>query len=351
MSFLEAAVRIERSRFHLEIELAAAEGEIVAIVGPNGAGKSTLVNSLSGLIPVANGKVAVGGAVWEDTAARVRLRPQRRSVGVMFQHLALFANLSVLENVAYGLRSIHTSKSTAHQTALEILDRLGAERLARSPVAELSGGQAQKVALARALAAQPDLLLLDEPTSKLDVSSRTEVRRSLSSALQDFAGVSLLVTHQPVEALALAKRVLVLEEGIVTQRGTPTELQLRPRSSYVAQFVGVNLFEGRSSADQVQLTGGASVAVVDAPAGDVFVSIHPTAIALHRNRPEGTPRNIWRLDVAEIDLEGERTRVRLHGDLTLVSEITRAAASQLHIEAKGAVWASVKATQVRTYPR
>jgi molybdate transport system ATP-binding protein len=351
MNFLEATMTIERPEVKVQADLSSLEGEIVAIVGPNGAGKSTLVSGLAGLTPLAGGKVVVDGRVWEDAASRVRLRPQRRSVGVMFQHLALFENMSVLENVAYGPRSVHTNKAKARKDAHATLEKLGAANLTHTPVGELSGGQAQKVALARALSMQPDVLLLDEPTSKLDVASRAEVRRSLSGALQDFAGVSLLVTHQPVEALALATRVIVLEEGTVTQQGAPTELQLRPRTSYVAQFVGVNLFEGRTSEGQVRLTGGAWVAVMDPPVGDVFVSIHPTAIALHRTRPEGTPRNVWSLEIADVDLEGGRVRVRLKGELTLVAEITGAAASQLRIEKKGAVWASVKATQIRVYPR
>jgi molybdate transport system ATP-binding protein len=351
MNFLEARTTIERPEVQVQADVSAAQGEIVAIVGPNGAGKSTLVRALSGLIPLAGGRVVVAGSVWEDVGSRVRLSPQRRSVGVMFQDLALFDNMSVTENVAYGLRSVHKNKSTARSDAHATLERLGAEDLTRTPVSELSGGQAQKVALARALATQPDVLLLDEPTSKLDIASRAEVRRSLSGALRDFTGVSLLVTHQPVEALALATRVIVLEEGVVTQQGAPMELQLGPRTAYVAQFVGVNLFEGKTSAGQVQLTAGSWVAVIDPPAGDVFVSIHPTAIALHRARPEGTPRNVWPLEVSDVDEEGERVRVRLKGELTLVAEITAAAASQLRIDKKGAVWASVKATQVRAYPR
>ena len=213
------------------------------------------------------------------------------------------------------------------------------------------GDKPRKFALARALAVEPDLLLLDEPTSKLDVTTQVEVRRALLEALDDFAGVTLLVTHQPMEAMALADRIVVLEEGRVTQRGDPTDLQLRPRSAYVAGFAGVNLFQGRSKGDLVQLPSGASVAVVNAPTGDVFVAIDPNAIALYRSPPEGTPRNVWRLEVAEIDFEGERARVRMTGDLTLVAEITRASAEQLRLTDKGSVWASTKATQVQAYPR
>ncbi|MEA2506575.1 MAG: molybdate transport system ATP-binding protein [Actinomycetota bacterium] len=351
MSFLEADVALPRQQFHIDIDICAEQGHVLAIVGPNGAGKSTLVQALSGLLALESGKVVVGGTVWEDPASRLRLAPQRRSIGVMFQDLALFGKMTALENVAYGLRSTPMKKSDAMVAARRTLQRLDADDLADVRAGELSGGQAQKVALARAFAAKPDLLLLDEPTSKLDVTDQRETRQTLSTALFDYPGTALLVTHQPMEALALAQQIVVVEEGRVTQRGASNELQLQPRTPYVAEFVGVNLLEGRGSVDHVRLTGGASVAVVGAPSGDVLVAIHPTAVALHRTPPEGTPRNVWRLDVAEVNLEGERVRVRLTGEVTLVAEITRSAAAQLQIEAKGPVWASTKATQVRTYPR
>jgi molybdate transport system ATP-binding protein len=351
VSFLEAGMTIERPRLQVDVYLAAERGNTLAVVGPNGAGKSTLVQALSGLLALSGGRVTVGDAVWEDVRSQIRITPQRRSVGVMFQDLALFPNMSAAENVAYGLRSARENRSQARASALTILEELGAADLSTTPVGKLSGGQAQKVALARALAVQPAVLLLDEPTSKLDVSSQLEVRRSLADVLSTFAGVALVVTHQPLEAMALAHEVLVIEEGHITQRGSPAELQLRPRSAYVAEFVGVNLLRGRSERGRVLLAGGATVAVSDAPTGDVFVAIHPTTIALYRTPPEGTPRNVWRLRVTDIDFENERTRVRLTGQLTLVAEVTRAAAMELHLEDKGEVWASTKATQVRAYPR
>jgi molybdate transport system ATP-binding protein len=351
MSFLEATLTVARADLQVDVDLTASEGDILAVVGPNGAGKSTLVNALCGLLPLERGRVVVGGTVWEDPSSAVRLPPQRRSVGVLFQALALFENMTALENVAYGLRSLGTKRSRARALAKAVLERMGAIDLAEVRAGDLSGGQAQKVALARALAIQPDLLLLDEPTSKLDVTNQREIRRTLTRSLEDFGGVAILVTHQPLETLALADVVAVLEKGRVTQQGNTTELQLHPHSPYVAEFVGVNLFEGRSGIDHVRLKSGATVAVLDAPPGDVLVAIHPTAIALHRTAPEGTPRNVWCLEVAEVDYEGERVRVRLTGALSVVAEITRSAAAQLQIDAKGIAWASTKATQVRTYPR
>jgi molybdate transport system ATP-binding protein len=351
MSFLEASVTLRRPRFQIETDLAAEEGHVLALIGPNGAGKSSLVEALCGLIPIDGGRVAVGGTAWEDVAGRIRLPPQRRSVGVMFQRLALFPKMTALDNVAYGLRSIGAGRAEARHAATAVLERLGAAELAGVPAGELSGGQEQKVGLGRALAVEPDLLLLDEPTSQLDVATRMVVRRSLIDALHDFTGVAVVVTHQPMEAVAVAAEIAVMEEGRITQRGDPRELQLRPRTAYVAEFAGVNLLEGRSTGDRVDIGGGASVAVANAPRGDVFVAIDPNAIALHTTIPEGTPRNVWRLSITDIDLEGDRARVRLAGELTLVAEITRAAATQLRLAEKGHVWATTKATQVHAYPR
>jgi molybdate transport system ATP-binding protein len=351
MSFFTANMMVRRPGLRVEVDLDAPEGTVLALIGPNGGGKSTSVEALCGLLALDSGRVEVAGAVWEDTTARIRLAPQQRSVGVMFQGLSLFPNMTARENVSYGIRSLGTRQAPALRTATAVLEKLDAVELADRPVNQLSGGQAQKIALARALAVEPDLLLLDEPTSKLDVITQTEVRHALLEALRDFAGVTVLVTHQPMEAMALADQIVVLEEGRLTQRGDSTDLQLRPRSAYVAGFAGVNLFEGRSSGDLVQLAGGTSVAVVHAPTGDVFVAIDPNAIALYRTPPEGTPRNVWRLEVAEIDFEGERARVRMTGEMILVAEITRASAMELRLSDKGSIWASTKATQVQAYPR
>ncbi|HEX3325392.1 MAG TPA: ABC transporter ATP-binding protein [Actinomycetota bacterium] len=351
MSFLDASVTVRRPRFQIQTELAVEEGHVLALIGPNGAGKSSLVEALCGLIPIDGGRVVVGGTAWEDVAGRVRLPPQQRSVGVMFQRLALFPKMTALDNVAYGPRSIGASRTQARHAATSVLERLEAADLAGVPAGELSGGQAQKVGLGRALAVEPDLLLLDEPTSQLDVATRMIVRRSLIDVLRDFTGVTVVVTHQPMEAMAVAGEIAVMEEGRITQRGDAKELQLRPRSAYVAEFAGVNLLEGCSTGDRVEIAGGASVAVANAPRGDVFVAIDPNAIALHRTIPEGTPRNVWQLGITDIDLEGDRARVRMTGELTLVAEITRAASTQLRLADKGRVWATTKATQVHVYPR
>jgi molybdate transport system ATP-binding protein len=206
------------------------------------------------------------------------------------------------------------------------------------------------VALARALAVEPRLLLLDEPLTALDAGARVEVRRELRRHLASFHGVRLLVTHDPLEAMALADELVVLEEGRVVQRGPAAEISARPRSRYVAELVGVNLFEGQAHGDHVVLTGGASLFAPEAGAGPALVVVHPRAVSLHRREPEGTPRNVWRGRIEAVDREGERARVRLGGPLPIVAEVTPAAVSELQLADGGEVWVSVKASEVSVFP-
>ena len=234
--------------------------------------------------------------------------------------------------------------------ALDWLQRLGLGEVAQLRPGRLSGGQAQRVALARALAYEPSLLLLDEPLAALDAGTRGEVRRDLRRVLAGYEGVRLLVTHDPLEAAALADRVLVLEGGRVLQEGTAAEITARPRSAYVAELAGLNLLRGRATAGQVQLLDGGALSAAGAPDGDVFVAFHPRTVALHRRRPEGTPRNVWRGSVAGLERIGERVRVAVQGTPPVVAEVTPAAVAELRLGDGGEVWATVKATEVDAYP-
>jgi molybdate transport system ATP-binding protein len=209
------------------------------------------------------------------------------------------------------------------------------------------------VALARALATSPRLLLLDEPLAALDATTRIDVRRDLRHHLDGFAGPRVLVTHDPVDAMALADRVAVLENGLVAQSGTLTELRAAPRSRYVADLVGVNLYRGTLHGTQVTLPAGASLVVVndENESGDVFATVRPEAVALHRDRPEGSPRNAWAATVATIDVDGHRARVGLEGPIAITAEITQSALDELHITPGTRAWVSVKATEVETYRR
>jgi molybdate transport system ATP-binding protein len=184
----------------------------------------------------------------------------------------------------------------------------------------------------------------------LDVTIRAEVRRELARQLASFGGVRLLVTHDPLEAIALADRLVVLENGRIVQSGTPDQVTARPRSRFVADLAGVNLLRGTSHGDHVRLANGASIAVPDAGEGDVFAVIHPRAVALFLTRPEGTPRNVWQGETENIDLHGERVRVRVNSAVPLVAEVTPAAVRDLHLHAGAPVWVAVKATEITVYP-
>jgi molybdate transport system ATP-binding protein len=346
---LEACVRVTLGAFDLRLDLHVEAGEVVAVLGPNGAGKTTLLRVLAGLIPLADGRIVLDGQTLEDTRKGIHVPPERRPIGVVFQQYLLFPHLTALDNVAFGLRCHGRSPRDARQRAQEWLERVGLGNRAGARPAALSGGEAQRVALARALAIEPRVLLLDEPLSALDVSTRADVRRTLRRHLEAFRGIRLLVTHDPIEAMALAYHLVVLEHGRVVQAGSPTQVAEQPRSSYVADLVGVNLLRGRATDDHVALSGGAVLAVPGAGTGAVFAVIHPRAVALHFRPPEGNQRNVWRGRIAGLDAEGARVRVRVVGAIPIVAEVTRAELADLHLDQGSEVWVHVKATEIAVY--
>jgi molybdate transport system ATP-binding protein len=278
--------------------------------------------------------------VLEDTVTREYVPTERRPIGFVFQDYLLFPHLSVLENVAFGLRSRGSSHQAAVERAIQWLDRVGLKSYAGSKPAELSGGQRQRVALARALAPDPRLLLLDEPLAALD----------LKRHLDSFEGIRLVVTHDPIEAVALADRLIVMESGHLVQTGTPAEVTEHPRSQYVADLVGVNLLRGEADHGSVKLAGGNVVAAAGAEVGEVFAVVHPRAVAIHRTHPEGSPRNVWSGRATSIELLGNRVRVRIDGEVPLVAEVTPAALRELNLVEGGEVWLSFKSTDVAVYP-
>jgi molybdate transport system ATP-binding protein len=347
---LRADVRVDLDGFRLDADVEVGDGEVVALVGPNGAGKTTLLRALAGLHPLDGGRIELAGHVLEDPAEGVRSATADRAVGVVFQDHLLFPHLSVLENVAFGPRSRGTRPGPARAAAAVWLERVGLADLADRRPAQLSGGQAQRVALARALATDPALLLLDEPLAALDVETRQQVRVELRAHLASFAGPTLIVTHEPIEAITLADRLVVLEHGRVVQVGSPAEVTSRPRSGWVAELVGLNLLAGAASGTTVHLTGGASLQTADAAEGPVHVVVHPRAIALHRTVPDGSPRNVLALDVDSLDARGDHVRVTLTGAVRLVAEVTPSAVAELDLGLGGRVHAAIKAVEVTTYP-
>jgi molybdate transport system ATP-binding protein len=347
---LEARIRLGIGTFDLDVELKVEPGEVVAILGPNGAGKTSLLRGLAGLLPLDAGRVALDGIVLDEPGVGVFVPSERRPIAMVFQDYLLFPHLTVLENVAFGLRSRGASRPEATATARQWLERVGLQAEVQRKPASLSGGQAQRVALARALATNPALLLLDEPMAALDASTRVELRRDLRRHLESFRGVRLLVTHDPLEAMAIADRLVILEQGRVLQSGTGPEVAHRPRSRYVADLVGVNLFRGRANDDLITIAGGGSLMAAGATDGEVFAVVHPRTVALYRSRPDGTPRNVWEGRAVDLDFEGDRVRVRLEGTPAIVAEVTAAAVRELELDRGERVWIGVKATEIQVYP-
>jgi molybdate transport system ATP-binding protein len=347
---LAARVCVRRAAFALDVAIGVEVGETVAVLGPNGSGKTTLLHALAGLVPLEAGRITLDGAVLDDVAAGIGVPTERRPIGVLFQDALLFPHLSVLENVAFGLRCRGRSRGDARRVAGEWLERMGLAGRADARPSALSGGEAQRVALARALATAPRLLLLDEPLAAVDVQARAALRRELRAHLASFAGIRVLVTHDPLEAFALADRVVVLEQGRIVQSGAPAAVTARPRSRWVADLAGVNLFRGRADGGRVVLDGGGELVVAEQLAGDVFAVVHPRAVTLARGRPEGSPRNVWHGRIQEVDVEGVVARVRVATVPPIVAEVTMAAVAALALAVGEDVWVTVKATEIVLYP-
>ena len=346
-----AEVRHRVGSVQLEVNLEVADGEVLAVLGPNGAGKTTLLRALAGLTPIDEGRIEIGGAVVDEPSAGVFVSPSARSVGVGFQDYALFPTLSVLENVAFGLRARGTPRHAARAAAAGWLERVGlADRAADRP-GVLSGGQAQRVALARALATDPELLLLDEPLAALDVTTRATVRRELGRHLGEFGGPTIVVTHDPVDAMVLAQRVAIIEDGRIAQIGTLAQITAHPRSRYVADLVGVNLVRGTVGGGVLTTDSGVAVVIADAPDGDSWATIRPHSLVLASHRAEGTSvSNSWKAVIAGVDRFGDRVRVQLEGPLPLIAEITAASFHDMGFAPGDTVHASAKATDIEVYP-
>jgi molybdate transport system ATP-binding protein len=348
---LDAHLVVEHGdAFRLDIDLAIAGGEVVALLGPNGAGKTTALRALAGLLSLHAGHIRLAGSTLDEPDSRMWTPTERRSIGVVFQDYLLFPHLTALDNVAFGPRGHGVAKATARVTAEHWLSRVGLADFARRKPRHLSGGQAQRVALARALAVDPAMLLLDEPLAALDARTRLDTRAELQRHLVEHPGATLLVTHDPIDALVLADRLVIIEHGRIVQEGDAASITARPRTDYVARLVGLNLYRGRAHDHTVTIGDGFSLTIADTVDGDVFVAFPPTAVALHPDEPHGSPRNTWPAEIAGIQRHGDNLRVQLDGPIVASADITPAAAAYLHLAPGQRVWAAVKATETRAYP-
>jgi molybdate transport system ATP-binding protein len=331
-----------------------AAGETVAVLGPNGSGKSTLLGVAAGLVAPDTGRVVLDGRVLTDVGPGrpgVRVPPHDRRTALLGQEPLLFPHLDALENVAFGPRSAGTGRAAARGSAQHWLDEVGVGELARRRPAHLSGGQAQRVAVARALAAEPALLLLDEPMAALDVAVLPALRQTLRRVLAGRSAV--LVTHDPLDALLLADRVVVLSEGRVVEQGVTNEVLSRPRSPFAARLAGLNLVAGVwqdgcvESPDGVRLHGQVEGGPL-VPGEPALATFRPSAVAVYRDVVEGSPRNELTVTVSELEPLADLVRVhagQLHADVTVQ------AAAELGLVAGDVVRFVVKATEVSVYSR
>jgi molybdate transport system ATP-binding protein len=346
---LSARIVVRRGALDLDVAVEIADGEVLAVLGPNGAGKSTLLRVLAGLLRPDGGSVVLDGRETWDGDRHVPAH--RRSLGMVFQDHLLFPHLSVTDNVAFGLRTRGLRKAESRATAQLWLDRVGLDGLGDRRPGQLSGGQAQRAALARALVGEPRVLLLDEPLSALDARTRLTVRAELRRHLAEFPGSTVLVTHDPVDAMALADRVVVVEDGRVVQEGTPAEVSRHPRTDYVARLVGLSLLPGRGDGSVVRLESGGTVAVAEAADGPVFAAVRPESVALYLTRPDGSPRNVWPATLVGATPHGVTVRCELAGEVPLIADVTDTAFAELGLVPGARVWATVKASEVAVYER
>ncbi len=358
MSRLAVDVTVVRGSFELEASLEVSSGEVVAVLGANGAGKSTLLGALAGLYQPTRGEIVLGGRTLNSAGVAVPVH--RRRVGLLSQQALLFPHLTALDNVAFGPRSTGTGRRAARETAQRWLAEVDASALAGRRPAHLSGGQAQRVAIARALACDPELLLLDEPFAALDVDATPALRSLLRRVVRATGVTTLMVTHDVLDAVVLADRIVVLDAGRVVESGTTTEVLTRPRSAFAARIAGLDLVPGRSSADGLVTGEGTVVAgthpePVDDGARAVAL-FAPASVAVFRAEPGGSPRTALPVRLAAMEPHGELVRLRaapVDGGPAwidgLAADVTPAAVAELGVEPGDQVWFAVKAAEVTVH--
>jgi molybdate transport system ATP-binding protein len=347
---VDAKFATSRGTLNLDVDLCVQDGETLALVGPNGAGKTTVLHTLAGLHAINRGHVILDGDTMDEGPAGGFVPPEYRNVGVVFQDSLLFPHLRVIDNIAYGLASRGIKKRLARTVARVWLDRIGMAEYRNARPAELSGGQAQRVALARALAMKPRMLLLDEPLAAADATTRLELRRTLQAQLRAFGATCVMVAHEIADVIAIADRIAVLEEGRIVQCGTIEQLGQKPASQFVADLIGLNCFRGMCRGNVLTVGNGATVTVSKHYDGAAIATVHPRALALYRQRPAGSPRNVFCAPVDAIEPALDCMRVRIGGKLPVVAEVTASAVSDLELDRGGEVWVVIKATEIRVAP-
>lgn len=331
----------------LRVAFGVAAGEVLAVLGPNGAGKSTTAAVIAGLLRADQAVVRVGRRTLTDTDRGLFVPVHDRRVGLLMQDPLLFPHLSVLGNVRFACRR-GTGSSAAGW-----LERVGVAELSGRKPAQLSGGQAQRVALARALAAGPDVLLLDEPLAGLDVAAAARIRADLRDVLTEKGRAALLITHDLLDVVGLADRVMVIEEGAVTDLGATGDVLKAPRSGFGARIAGINVvrgvMDGRAALGSAGHTWYGVPAVPMTPGVDAVAVFSPSAVAVFGERPHGSPRNSTPVQITALEHTGSVVRVHAESAAagpTLVADVTPDAVAELGLSVGQEVWFTVKTQEV-----
>ncbi len=377
---LTAVLDTHLNTFHLDINFSAGKGKTTVLLGESGAGKSTVLRLLAGLLHPECGHISLEGNTYFDSERHIAIPPQERPFGYVFQDYMLFPHLTTFENVAFGLRAQHLPRKVVRQRVGEALEQVHLAGYNQRRPAQLSGGQQQRVAIARALALHPQLLLLDEPLAALDVQTRREVRQELRNLLSSTGITTVMVTHQYLEALLFGYHILVLEQGYVIQQGSHSDLLQYPRSSYVAELVGMNFFRGRviccetgaMCTIQLQNNGRPGIELraaleeqaqkLPAVGDEAFVVVDPRSITLYQTLPDSSARNVFQGTIVQLLHLGTpfgnnsehsgRVRVSMSVDDSvplLTAEVTEASASRMELSEGKMMYATFKATEARAY--
>jgi molybdate transport system ATP-binding protein len=353
---LTAEIELGRGSFELSVEFHVPAGSVLAILGPNGSGKSSILGSLSGLLSPRRARIRLADRVLHDDS--VDLPAHDRAIGLLSQDPLLFPHLSALDNVGFAPRSRGATRQRSREIARKWLTEVDALELADRKPSQLSGGQAQRVAVARALAGEPDLLLLDEPFAALDVDSAPAIRGLLRRVLRAQSERStVLVTHDPLDALALADHVLVLANGQVVEYGPTREVLSAPRTAFTARIAGLNLITGVAAEAGLRTPDGLLIAGI--PADDVVLDeaavavFAPSAVAVYTEGHPGSPRNTADAVVSSLEPHGPVIRLRASGEgwaNGLTADLTPGAVAELGLEPGTPITLSIKATSVAVHP-
>ncbi|MCX5999812.1 MAG: ABC transporter ATP-binding protein [Chloroflexi bacterium] len=339
---------VEVGGFRLaEINLNVQSGEYLIILGPTGAGKTVLLETVAGLYPVLSGTISVDGREITD------LRPEKRKVAIVYQDQALFPHLSVEQNIAFGLKLMKSPRQLIHSKVSRMAELLGITDLLRRLPGTLSGGERQKAALARALITEPEVLLLDEPLSALDVLSRERMQRELAEMHRRLTVTTIHVTHDFEEAMALGDRVAIMNQGQIAQVGTADDILRRPSSEFVANFTMCrNVFSGETCETAggtcIDVSGNRLAASTELR-GSVHLSLRPEDILVSTQTPSPTAENHLSGTVTEIDNRGAIMLVTVTVPPAFVCLVTRPALAEMSLQKGMSVWITFKASAVHVF--